>query len=185
MPLVDLSLTIEAAALPADVRAFLREADRRIERFCQDAHIPGFVPSDFTTAYGALHAIAANSVAPGDLFCEWGSGFGVVACLAAMLGFEACGIEIEEELVDAARQLADDFGLTVEFLRGSFIPQGSEVCLDADDGFAWLTTHDGGAQEELGWFPPTSIRCSPIPGRTRRVWWERCSSGMPRLGQYC
>jgi hypothetical protein len=43
-----------------------------------------------------------------------------------MLGIDACGIEIEGELMDAAQQFADDFGLPVEFIRGSFIPKGGD-----------------------------------------------------------
>jgi hypothetical protein len=115
--------------------------------------------------------LAIAGAAPGDLFCEWGSGFGVVACLAAMLGFESCGIEIEGELVDAARALADDFGLSVEFIRGSFIPEGSDVCPDPDDGFAWLTTHDGGTQEELGLVPADfdTVFAYPWPDEERVV----------------
>ncbi len=153
MPLVDLTLSINAAPLPRDVRAFLREADRRIERFQIERTIPGFVPSDFARAYGALRALAAGDVARGNLFCEWGSGFGVVACLAAMLDFDAYGIEIEDELVDAAQRLAEDFGLPVEFVCGSFIPRGGAACLDAGDEFAWLTTDEGNPLEELGLDP--------------------------------
>jgi hypothetical protein len=94
--------------------------------------------------------LAAGDVAPGDRFCEWGSGFGVVACLAAMLDFDTYGIEIESDLVDAAQQLADDFGVPVEFICSSFIPAGSEACFDAGNAFAWLTTDDGGTPEQLG-----------------------------------
>jgi hypothetical protein len=79
------------------------------------------VASDYSRVYEILHAVAASRLAPGNLFCEWGSGFGVVACLAAMLGFDACGIEIEAELVHHARRLADDFGLPVHFFHGSFL----------------------------------------------------------------
>src|SRR5258708_4692737 len=118
-------------ALPADVRAFLDEADRRIEQFQMENHIAGFVPSDFALAYDLLRTVS-NDLAPGNLFCEWGSGFGVVTCLAAMLDFDAHGIEIESELVDSARQLAADFDLPVEFAQGSFIPTGSEIHLDSD-----------------------------------------------------
>lgn len=153
MPLLDLSLSKDVVSLPTDVRAFLGEADRRIERFQSERAIPGFVPSDYVSVYAVLQALAAEGVAPGKLFCEWGSGFGVVACLAAMLDFDACGIEIEGELVDAAQELADDFDLPVQFIRGSFIPEGSEPCLDPSADYAWLTTHGESPEEELGLAP--------------------------------
>jgi hypothetical protein len=149
MPLRDLSLPAGAFRLPRDVGAFLREANRRIERFRDECHVPGFVPSDFVPVYGALRALAAAQAVSGSLFCEWGSGFGVVACLAAMLEFDACGIEIEGELVEAAQQLADDFDLPVEFVRGSFIPPGSAARLEAGAGFAWLTTRPDSPGEGL------------------------------------
>jgi len=153
MHLVRLRLSADGISLPRAVRAFLREADRRIERFRRDRHFPGFVPCDYAKAYAVLRALAAGDLAPGRLFCEWGSGFGVVACLAAMLDFDASGIEIEQDLVDAARQLAEDFGLPVEFACDSFIPAGGEACLESGDGFAWLTVHEGSTLEELGLAP--------------------------------
>jgi hypothetical protein len=151
MALVDLSLSVDRAALPADVRALLDEAGRRIERFQRDCRAPAFVPSDYAGAYAVLRALAETGAAPGGLFCEWGSGFGVVACLAALLDFDAHGIEIEAELVAEARRLADDFGLPVEFVCGSFIPAGEGV---REEGrFAWLTTRAGGAEEQWGLGP--------------------------------
>ena len=83
--------------------------------------------------------MAAAEAAPGHRFCEWGSGFGVVACLAAMLGFEATGIEIEADLVDAARELAEDFDVSAEFIRGSFLPEGTDLM----GRFAWFGTDEG------------------------------------------
>jgi hypothetical protein len=153
MSLVDLKLRIDDSAPPHDVSVFLREAERRIERFQLSSRVPGFVPSDFARAYGVLRALAEADLAPGALFCEWGSGFGVVACLASLLHVDAFGIEIEAELVDAARQLAADFDLPVEFIHGSFIPRGADTSADAGDGFSWFTADEGSAHEELGLAP--------------------------------
>src|SRR5947207_2983291 len=99
MALVSFDLPVSATALPREVRAFLGEAGRRVERFQRTGHFAAFVPSDFVRAYQVLRSLAEVDLAPAGLFCEWGSGFGVVACLAAMLDFDACGIEIEAELV--------------------------------------------------------------------------------------
>jgi hypothetical protein len=139
MPLLELKLPIDPTPPPRAVRLFLAEATRRIEEFQDRGGCHGFVPSDYSGAYHALQSLTENH-APGALFCEWGSGFGVVACLAAMLGFDAHGIEVRSELVEAARNLADDHDLAVEFMQGSFIPEGGEACLDADEDYAWLTT---------------------------------------------
>jgi hypothetical protein len=173
MPLKDLNLPIDFDPPPRHVRAFLHEAGRRISRF-QDKHsIPAFVTSDFEAAYPVLRALAAQtSTLDGQLFCEWGSGFGVVTCLAAMLGFDACGIEIEGELVDAAQELADDFELPVEFLCGSFIPAGSKAALSADGtSFAWLTTEWAKARDEaeLGPADFAVIYAYPWPDEERLI----------------
>jgi hypothetical protein len=150
MPLVEVELPVDSAAVPPEVRAFLGEADRRIEQFQATSSTPGFVPSDYVGAFGVLRSIVAANVAAGSLFCEWGSGFGVVAGLAAMLEFDAYGIEIDEALVAGARELAADFDLQVEFARDSFIPSGGEDCADVPLTFAWLTAESGRAEEELG-----------------------------------
>jgi hypothetical protein len=148
MPLVDLHLPPNPA-IPPDVRAFLHEAEHRVERFRQERVTPAFVPSDFTAAYTALRALEESDLTSGRWFCEWGSGFGVAACLAALLGFDACGIEAEEELVECARRLADDFGLPVQFACGSFLPAGKV----ADGEFAWLVTGGPCGHRELGLDP--------------------------------
>jgi hypothetical protein len=111
---------------------------------------PAFVPSDFAGAYGVLAALAESNLAPGTRFCEWGSGYGVVTCLAAMAGFDACGIEIDADLVAAARELAADFDLPAEFVRDSFIPPGGEALADVAGSFSWLVTDAGSAGDELG-----------------------------------
>lgn len=160
MPLVDIEISINGSVLPDDVVAFLREADSRVSQFVRNSpiRITGFVPSDFVMVYHALRAISEENLAPGTSLCEWGSGFGVVASLAAMLEFKVCGIEIERGLVDASRRLADDFGLPMEFVHGSFVPSGAEAyaeeaCADNNTESFWLITDADDAYDELGLDP--------------------------------
>ena len=160
MALVDIEISPNGSVLPDDVVAFLREADLRVSQFARNGpiRVTGFVPSDFKTVYHALRAITEANLAPGTSLCEWGSGFGVVASLAAMLEFTACGIEIERDLVDASRRLAEDFGLAVEFVHGSFIPPGAEACAEEayaenNVGYSWLVTDADDGYDELGLDP--------------------------------
>jgi hypothetical protein len=147
MPLVDVELAVDER-VPSDIRSFIGEAARRIERFQVDCRFPAFVPSNFNRAYAVLRALA-ESLPRGSLFCEWGSGFGVVTCLAAMLDFEACGIEIESDLVESAQQLAYDFDVPVEFVCGSFIT-GADFAGTCPGDFAWLKADAGNDGEGLG-----------------------------------
>ena len=158
MPLLDIDISINSSVLPDDVVAFLREADLRVSQFVKNSRVAGFVPSDFATVYRSLRAIAEANLASGTSLCEWGSGFGVVASLAAMLEFKVCGIEIERGLVSASRRLADDFRLPVEFVHGSFVPPGAEA--DVEEAYAacsteysWLVTDADDAYDELGLGP--------------------------------
>jgi len=132
MPLIDVELTERWSALPDEVAVFLAEADLRISEFGNqpDNCVHGFVPCDFVALYHALRNITNRRLTAGDDFCEWGSGFGVVAALAAMLGMDAVGIEIDRDLCDAADELARDFGVAVEFINGSFIPRGADALID-------------------------------------------------------
>jgi hypothetical protein len=150
MPLRQLARPAPVEQLPDEVDAFLREANRRIRRFQRRNRNPAFVPSDFAGAYSILHHLAGKAETAGRLFCEWGSGFGVVACLAALLEFDAFGIEVDAALVGASQSLAADFDLPVEFVQGSFIPAGDRIRLQPAGSYAWLTTTGGPVHDELG-----------------------------------
>jgi hypothetical protein len=132
-----------------DIRAFLREADRRIQRYHRRCRNFAFVLCNFGGAYGILQHLAAPAAAAGTLFCEWGSGFGVVTCLAALPEFDAYGIEVDSALPRESRRLAADFKPPVEFAHGSFIPAGDRLLMRAVGSFAWLATTEAPAHEEL------------------------------------
>jgi hypothetical protein len=108
------------------------------------------VSSDFALAYAALSHLEASALVPGDQFCEWGSGLGVVCCLAAITGFRAFGIEASGRLVREARRLAADFDLPAEFASGNYIPRGTGDGLLAGRDFAWLTRNGRCGYEALG-----------------------------------
>jgi hypothetical protein len=150
MALVSVPLPGRLVPPPADVCRFLREARRRIARFHRRSHAPAFVASDFEPVHAALCAVEGSGLLAGRWFCEWGSGFGVVSCLAAMLGFDAWGIEADGELVEAARRLAADFGVPAEFVRGSFVPDGTDVVVAGRAELAWLSLGQRGGHEVLG-----------------------------------
>ncbi len=153
MSLAEINLSLEdVGELPADLADFLAESDRRINRYVAstlDRPVHAFVPSDFALVYSYLRALADSNLAPGKFFCEWGSGFGVVTCLASAVGFSACGIEIERELVEGSRALAAEFFPNVEFACGSFIPPGGEAMVDDVDEYAWLVDRGANGYEEL------------------------------------
>lgn len=157
MALADVPLHVPERRLPHDIVEFLDDANARIRKFVADREIriSGFVPSDFEPVYQALDAIVEENLASGDVFCEWGSGFGVVAMMAQLLEFQTYGIEIEDSLVVGARQLADEFDLPVDFVTGSFVPAGGERIVDelCSGTDSWLTGIADDAYEELGLSP--------------------------------
>ena len=60
----------------------------------------------------------------GERFIEWGSGFGVATSLAAQLGFQATGIELEDGLVEIAESLAEKHHTGAKFIATTYIPEG-------------------------------------------------------------
>jgi len=81
-----------------------------------------FVPADYGKVLGTLLELRGE----GTSFREWGSGNGVITIMAVLLGYVACGIELEPGLVDEARSLAARFGSAARFAAGSFLPTGYE-----------------------------------------------------------
>jgi hypothetical protein len=156
MPLIDVDFALIPAGIPQHVGDFLRHAQARAQEFTNDlpATYRGFVPSDYSAVYRVLATIADCQLARGNSFCEWGSGLGVVAALAALTGFDAYGIEIDGRLHDAGEALVREFEIPVALIQGSFVPWGADGLIDQAfaqcDGGLSLEPHADDAYDELG-----------------------------------
>ncbi len=113
-------------ALFEEGRAFWHRFDAEVR---QDDFHP-FVPAD----YDAVRSALVSLYRPGLRFLEWGSATGVIAIMADLLGYEACGIELDSSLVDVARDLASRSGSDARFAAGSFVPMGWEWKHSGGDG---------------------------------------------------
>jgi hypothetical protein len=174
MSLVPVELPGESPPAAPAAAGLIADARARIESFIEshlDRPIHAFVPSDFPLVYAALCHVAQRRLATGSLLCEWGSGAGVVACLAAMVGFDAHGIEFEADLVELARQLAGAHGVNVEFHQGNFVPHGGQEIAEAVSDFEWLAVggNDPYEQMELEIDDFDVIFAYPWPGEHRVV----------------
>ena len=141
MALVPVKLPDAMPTVPPEAAALIADARTRIDAFIESRladPVHSFVPSNFPLVCGALRFVADAHLSPGPLFCEWGSGAGVVACLAAMAGFDACGIEFETDLVELSIRLARHYHLRAGFCRGNFVPHGGQEITVEVSEFEWL-----------------------------------------------
>lgn len=151
MRLVTVPLDPPLRPLPARVRSLLDDADERIEAIVQlrrDDPLPAFVPSDFVLAWSWINALVELNLAPGARFMEWGSGAGVITCLASLVGFDAIGVEIESDLIELAEALADEHGIDAEFVCGTFVPEEDDDLLADHRDVNWLQE---GGQNAYHW----------------------------------
>ena len=155
--MIEVELNWPSRPLPEDVAEYLVAARERVSDFYarhEANDTRGFVPSDYVTICHVLRMIEENSLACGTAFCEWGSGLGIVASMAAILGFDSCGIEIDRELFAESQELAQEFEIPVEFINGSFVPYEAEELIDVafqeNEGELRLTTFPDDAYQQLG-----------------------------------
>ncbi len=117
---VELSTSLEQRidALCEEGRDFWHDFDARVR---QETWHP-FVAADYDLVRESLRTLRR----PGHRFLEWGSASGVITIMADLMGFDACGIEIDVSLVEAARELAKRTRSQARFATGSFLPMGWE-----------------------------------------------------------
>jgi hypothetical protein len=116
------------------VARLIATCSRGWERFFaeHDDQAPRFVPSVPERVFAVLAEVTRRQLPPTRVFCEWGSGFGTATCLAALLGYEAYGLEIDEELVRRSRAMARRLGIPVTMLCTSFLPAGYAAYTEGD-----------------------------------------------------
>ena len=106
----ELEMTLSTDEIPSQVKALIAEGRARFKSInCFD-----FVPSDYELAWRLI-----SSLPPG-VFCEWGSGIGVIVGLARLAGHEAIGIELDPFLADQSRDFLKSQGLEVSIRTGSY-----------------------------------------------------------------
>ena len=149
---IDLEIDLDRK-LPDRVAAYLDEANRRIDHLFateKNKRTPKFIPSDSELFYWALEYLTSKDLTMGHVFCEWGSGYGLATSLAALLGYEAYGIEIEPSLIEAAGNLARDLDVDSRFLCSSYMPEGVESYAGVG-GEEIIRDHLGGEVEALSY----------------------------------
>jgi hypothetical protein len=97
-----------------------REIFERFERDVRQFEFHPFKPADYAAMVDMLLPYRGQGLS----FLEWGSATGVIAITADLLGIDACGIEIDAQLVDVARALAARHGSGARFAAGSLMPEG-------------------------------------------------------------
>lgn len=112
------------------------------ERFDATVRVREFHP--FVAAdYDVVRAALIAHRAPGRRFLELGSASGIITIMADMLGFDACGIELDSSLVRAARDLAARHSSAARFVCGSFLPTGYRWPSRGPADHESVTTGDG------------------------------------------
>lgn len=118
----DPSLRARLDAVCAEGQAIWERFDRNVR---ERAFHP-FVAADYEVVRAALLGLRATGTRVGGQprFLEWGSATGIITIMADLMGFEACGIEIDGSLVETARAVAASHGSAARFVVGSFLPTG-------------------------------------------------------------
>ncbi len=122
------------ADVPRYVDCYIQDAERRAEGYPPDMGGGRFAAGDYRYAFQVLlWLLRTKRIARGARFLEWGSGQGMVAILAQLLGMEATGVELDPRLVAESRELAARFDTLARFVHGTYDPESQDPDLDLVD----------------------------------------------------
>lgn len=110
-----------------------------------DFHFRDFIAADYERVFFALRMLKEEA----ERFLEFGSGLGVIATMASLMGYEAYGIEIDPKLVRKSQELCEKHGGRAEFAFGSFIPDDYQWSADYEDEFFRTILDDRDAYADL------------------------------------
>lgn len=129
MALQEITLQLSDRELPRGIQRIIEASDDRIDALFSSGgnkRVPKYIPSDPVLLYRALEFLTQRDLPLGRVFCEWGCGFGAGVCIAAALGYDAHGLEIDPALVAAGRELVSELELAAQIHETSYLPEGFE-----------------------------------------------------------
>ncbi|MEM8734640.1 MAG: hypothetical protein AAGG44_10485 [Planctomycetota bacterium] len=145
MPLREVRAALdESIALPQPVEDWIQIARESIQSFWDSRSQKmqtGWVECDFRYVAQVLICLTQSDDSEASQgqpvivgpFVEWGSGFAVVAGLAAMFGMDSTGIESEEFIHLAAQRLHRGTAFRTQLVRGNFLPAGADELAEPSD----------------------------------------------------
>ncbi len=127
-----IELDLKHFSIPANANAVIRhckeEASEILAHSEEYGGITQFVPADGRIAWQLLNSVVSQTQSSQhSVFCEWGSGTGIVTLLASMIGMSATGIEIDEDLIDLARGISRQFAIPATFIHASIYPKDNPM----------------------------------------------------------
>lgn len=127
-----IDLAFEHFSLPDKANRLIQDCKEAGDEICshssEEGGIPQFEPADGKVSWHLLNSVVQQTF-PGrkPVFCEWGSGLGLVTLIASQIGMPATGIEIEEELIELAQDFSRKHALPATFINASIYPKDNAV----------------------------------------------------------
>ena len=121
-----IDLAFEQYRLPDKINRLIQDCKKTGDEInSRDAGaIDQFEPADGRICWNLLNSVKQQVFTDHNaIFCEWGSGLGLVTLIASTIGLDATGIEIEGELVDLACEFSIQHAIPASFIHASIYPE--------------------------------------------------------------